>query len=793
MRHASSPAPQSSRPQSAAALHVQGVVLAAGLCALLSLSCSKQRVVASASEISSKTGAFQTLAGPDVDNPGVQLEGKQIIIRQVTPKTCLWEEGKIPFTVTGIEAGTGEKIGTRPGSLEKMFYVPDGPAHAYLDQQGRTRLIFPHLLSYAFVGSSIEDVQLDCSDPIYVSNYNPDPNMLDSASWPWAVYRLPDQSVVSLLHMEHHAWAHPGNCPPERSYFTDACPWYSAITWAIARDGIHFTSPPAPSHVVARAPGVSGYPRRPPVGIGYSDHTGIMRNPKDGKYYVTSLTRGLSSAGGTDLCMMRTDDLLNPASWKVLTGGTYSGSAVNGSTCDALMPTGFVGGSLSWSTFYNKAVLLTFAHPPGRETGFYMLLAQDDELTRWSDPVLVMAAQLPWGNTGDTKNAPSQQYPSFVPKTPSATGNFDVLGEEAYLFYTRNFAGDITNLREIIRAPIRFTKGTGEIRNTVSPPLGIYRVAGGAWIGSAQGGRCSITSPAQLSACGWAQPFNELPEFKDHSNSQDDGQCTCGRGPTFAQRPDGTLVTGCYRVGAAGFYSNASGQSCGFLGPFQRETCGGEADFAKLPERSDHGANALQGGCRLPKGCYRSGGAGFYANDAGKSCSFLDVQMAGICGTGDFFSLKELPSHGGNDFQGACAGSAAPNPPAAPPSQPAQPQTLPQGCYRLADGSGYYANASGKSCALLGPHLAGNCGTADFNALTLRSDHGANQLQGACTLPQGCYRVGGGGYFANNAGKSCGLSGDPQQMQGICSTTNFFVLKELPSHGGNELQGACGG
>lgn len=242
------------------------------------------------------------------------------------------------------------------------------------------------------------------------------------------------------------------------------------------------------------------------------------------------------------------------------------------------------------------------------------------------------------------------------------------------------------------------------------------------------------------------------------------------------------LQEGCYRVGAGGFYANSSGHSCAVAPtPFLGKLCGSD-DFNKLTARSSHGANAIDGPCRLPAGCYRVQGGGFYSNGQGHACNFSPEAMAGHCNGlpfSRFNELPELPNHWGNQLDGFCQGSEP-------------PKVIAAGCYRIGQ-EGYISNGAGHSCSVPpAPLFDKFCNTSDFNSISARSDHGSNTLDGACHLPQGCYRIEGGGFYANSTGASCGLS--PANISRICpgfSLSNFNSLPNLPNHWGNQYNGPC--
>lgn len=160
-------------------------------------------------------------------------------------------------------------------------------------------------------------------------------------------------------------------------------------------------------------------------------------------------------------------------------------------------------------------------------------------------------------------------------------------------------------------------------------------------------------------------------------------------------------------------------------------------------------------------------------------------------------STSASPSEGSAAGNGST--STAPEAPATPAPEPPAPAPTPAvedklatGCYRIG-GGGYFSNGSGQSCGIVpAPFIGGRCGVNDFNALPARNDHGGNQLQGGCVIPQGCYRIGGGGYFSNGEGHSCALT--PAKMPRICGfgVERFNDLPALDVHYANQVDGGCG-
>jgi hypothetical protein len=244
-------------------------------------------------------------------------------------------------------------------------------------------------------------------------------------------------------------------------------------------------------------------------------------------------------------------------------------------------------GSLSYSTYLGRFVYLAFGVYGGRQ-GFWVRTSETTDGTQWSAPLLVLEAPLSWGDNGNYRGRPMWVYPSFLdPDAPAlGTNNYDRIGQSPYLYWVRLFGQE--SRREVVRARVRFEWGVPEIANRMT---GLYRVGGGGYYSNGVGSYCAIWSMAQLSGCGWGYAFDALPPFGGHGANAPQGaysgRCTCGVPP---------VPFGCYRIGGGGFFSNGAGRSCPFLGSQMQSICG-TTNFWALPERTDHGLNAVDPQC----------------------------------------------------------------------------------------------------------------------------------------------------------------------------------------------------
>jgi hypothetical protein len=519
-----------------------------------------------------------------------------------------------------------------PGTTDFNFWTPDGPPRAYVDPNGKTHLIVPHMLTFQFVGDSLAGVQLDCSAVLSQSTFDASSADYDDASWPWAPYLLGDGRLFAVYHHEYHGESH-GNCQQTPGPVNPENCWHPALTFGFAPNGSAPNAPgisrPVPNHVIAH------WNNADPVGGGgFSDPTNIMLNPADGKYYMMALVRGTLKPDGTAdnvlrNCMLRTSDLTNPDAWQTWDGGAFVGPLHNGAQCadvtgmDEQNPA--APGSLVYSTYFNRVLYLTFGKRADGRHGFFVRVALNDELTQWSKQIIVLGVDLPWGAYPPLHV--SDVYPSFLDPAAGAV-NFDKIGQAPYLYWVRTFNGDQTVLhREIWRVPLQFYAGAPERDNRIQ---GFFRIGGGAYYANGLGSYCSIVSPLQLSGCGYSGAFDALPELPDGGADMPQSPnpvCACGYNPP-----------GCYAVGPGGYFANGQGASCPLLGCQLPRICG-TSDFATLPQRPNTGPDQINPPCTNPPGCYRDGAAGYYSNGQGASCEFLGSQLQALCGTNDFFSL----------------------------------------------------------------------------------------------------------------------------------------------------------
>jgi len=331
--------------------------------------------------------------------------------------------------------------------------LPDLPARAFRDADGRTQLISAHFINRRFTGPDLDHLTHGCSI-VLGSDSNPDPAAFDDEEWIAAPYTPDGRTVYALVHDEYHGWAHPGQCATA-GY--DAKCWYNAITLATSTDGgATYVDQPAP-RLVASVP-YRYIPNGGPTGV--FTPSNIVHNDADGYYYALVYVDLRDSYIGN--CLIRTRNLADPGSWRAWTGGqTFTMTFVdpygpNASPTDHLcrppskqQPADLQPNSLTYSTEARQWLLVGQAL-----NGAYLSLSPD--LVHWSAPKLFFPAQATWNyQCGDPDPI---AYPSLIDST-SPSRNFETVGKTAYLYFTQfHYANCQQTLdRDLVRVPVRIT------------------------------------------------------------------------------------------------------------------------------------------------------------------------------------------------------------------------------------------------------------------------------------------------------------------------------------------------
>lgn len=383
--------------------------------------------------------------------------------------------------------------------------IPDLPARAFRDDSEQVQLIATHFIARRSIGSSLDELQHDCTI-VANSVYNADPSQYSDKEWLASLYTEDGKTIYALQHNEYQGHTHQGQCI-SGEYFN--C-WYNSITLAISEDSgasyKNITAPP--NHLVASSP----YPYETEAGPNGVFEPSNMIRAEDGYIYAIIRIDEYKSEQQR-VCLMRTDSLADPTSWRAWDGEGFNLSLpkpyLNPSDnpqeqyCAPLAQDdiGVMNQSLTYNTDLEQYVLVGISADriDNREVwGIYY--AFSDDLITWSRRQLLMEVELPW--TYQLGDSDPILYPSLIDPN-SESRNFETTNQDAYIYYTQfNYNRGQMNLdRDLMRIPVRF-----ETLEAVDAPELEFTLSGqvpenatGALVGYRLNTECDCTGTADLS------------------------------------------------------------------------------------------------------------------------------------------------------------------------------------------------------------------------------------------------------------------------------------------------------
>jgi YD repeat-containing protein len=244
--------------------------------------------------------------------------------------------------------------------------------------------------------------------------------------------------------------------------------WYNSITSATSTDaGASYSHAPAPTHLVASAP----YQYVPDAGpSGLFTPSNIVSGP--GGYYYSLLQAESNQSQQVGTCVMRTQNLADPTSWRAWDGSAFSVRFINPYSEPLEPPSAHVcqvvsfneiekmNQSVTYNTYFKKYMLvgLTAKWDPvagAWVNGIYYSLS--DDLVNWSQRQLLMQTEFPWTYTCGGPDPVSD--PALL--DPDSEGrNFENTDQRPYLYFTvqhivNNCYGSLD--RDLVRIPIEFS------------------------------------------------------------------------------------------------------------------------------------------------------------------------------------------------------------------------------------------------------------------------------------------------------------------------------------------------
>jgi len=373
---------------------------------------------------------------------------------------------------------------TTTSHCEKEFGpidLPDTPARAFVDGDGNTVLVSVDTTGRLSYGPSFFQLTRDCT---IVHNASKDSNPANYAANEFldATYSYGNGTVIAILHDEY-----PGDNYDNCSVTPKTWPscWTVSLSLAISQDygrSWAHTSPP-PTNLVAAVP----YPYESTRTIfGWGDTGGILRDPRDGIFYMAAynrMTKGLQ-ANGT--CVMRTSTLMDSTSWRGWNGSDFTVPFTSAYTlppgtesshiCTVLDPTVFpppcVLYGYTWSIYLEVFIATVncneMALPTGQNRTIFYTTSND--FVHWMPlKVLLEPTILPAWHVN------MLTYPALLDATAPSRGdkNYGSIGQTATLTYVHGTQNFFVYGRQLMGVNVTFEKtraiegGKEEVRVTI--------------------------------------------------------------------------------------------------------------------------------------------------------------------------------------------------------------------------------------------------------------------------------------------------------------------------------------
>ncbi|MFK7792866.1 MAG: hypothetical protein AB8B88_09385 [Devosiaceae bacterium] len=367
-----------------------------------------------------------------------------------------------PLPIAPPETGIGIEV---TGPIEVVFdwttdrcyefQIPDLPVRAFRDADGQINLVLSHDSAHAMRGADFDSLAIDC-EPIMASSYDDDPSQFNNHEWVASVYTQDGRTVHALIHNEYQGNRYNTGCA-SRDYFQ--C-WYNAVTSAISTDGGRNFSQPIepPDHLVAT------------ITETYTPDEGIFGafSPSNiisfqGHFYAL-LKLQTYPFGDQHVCLMRTENLSYPDSWRYWNGVEFSGifadpyrdnlREMRATNC---APVGFneiaqMYEGVVWHDGLERFVLVGTSNDPTRDPnpyGYYYAFSEN--LINWTRRMPLLEVRLPWRATG---RQTTYLYPTLLDHD-SESRNFETTDGSAYLYFTRLNFGSGNLDRDLVRVPVR--------------------------------------------------------------------------------------------------------------------------------------------------------------------------------------------------------------------------------------------------------------------------------------------------------------------------------------------------
>lgn len=334
--------------------------------------------------------------------------------------------------------------------------IPDAPARAIRVASGTVQLYAAHLYNRRLVGPDLLHLSNDCRI-VFLGGERDDPAAYDHRAWLTSLYTPDGRTIFAAVHNEFHGHQRSALCPSGR--YMDC--WYNSITAAVSRDaGMRFERlAPGPDLIASlpyRYDEVTGHH------VGYFNPSNMV-SYEGALFMMAFATEAQAQKAGN--CLLRTDQIADPAAWRAWDGAGFGATFINPYTSSAsreahvCAPVGV--GRLRWPVtglvrHVPSGLFVAVMMDAMRDGG--VSYATSPDLIAWSSPVKLMSG-LGEGKYQCGDPAPIA-YPSLL-DSRSPDRNFATVGGSAELFLTRfNVTGCRTSMdRDLIRIPVVISVG----------------------------------------------------------------------------------------------------------------------------------------------------------------------------------------------------------------------------------------------------------------------------------------------------------------------------------------------
>ena len=332
--------------------------------------------------------------------------------------------------------------------------IPDDAARAFRDYMGVVHLIASHSINRAMTGPDVNHVQQLCNI-IYEDSNSADPSTFDDMGWLETYYTEDGINVYAMVALDYHPYRHNlpcGTTPAD----ADNC-WYGTDIAATSSDGGYsFVSPAqgAP-RLIAGSP--YQFDSTYTATSGAFVPSNIVKRT-DGYYYVvvSMVGRGVQKTGD---CVLRTQNLADPQSWRAWDGTGYTIQFVDpyptppanpaANACTVVSAANLISPMRNLLELPNQQGYLGILYSQNTDSHgnvtFNTYSTTSLDLINWTAPVLILSLPETLGTSPST-----YAYPSLI--DPNSTSrNFNTMGSSGYLYLTHLMTGYD---RDLVRYPV---------------------------------------------------------------------------------------------------------------------------------------------------------------------------------------------------------------------------------------------------------------------------------------------------------------------------------------------------